>query len=82
MAVNAGRDTGRAAGGFGSLYRHGFARVAVAIPRVTVADPASNAGQIIALARTGGPARDHGPELVTYGPYRLARSWHCLEGRR
>ena len=51
MAVNSGRDTGRAAGGFGSLYRHGFARVAVAIPRVTVADPASNAEQIIALAR-------------------------------
>ena len=49
--MNAGRDTGRAAGGFGSLYRHGFARVAVAIPRVTMADPASNAGQIIALAR-------------------------------
>jgi NAD+ synthase (glutamine-hydrolysing) len=51
VAVNSGRDTGRAAGGFGSLYRHGFARVAVAIPRVTVADPASNAEQIIALAR-------------------------------
>ena len=51
MAVNSGRDTGQAAGDFGSLYRHGFARVAVAIPRVTVADPASNAEQIIALAR-------------------------------
>lgn len=51
MALNAGKDTGRAAGGFGSLYRHGFARVAVAIPRLTVADPASNAGQIITLAR-------------------------------
>jgi NAD+ synthase (glutamine-hydrolysing) len=49
--MDADEDTGRTAGGFGSLYRHGFARVAVAIPGVTVADPASNAGQIIALAR-------------------------------
>lgn len=37
--------------GFGSLYRHGFARVAVAIPGVSVADPAANAEQVIALAR-------------------------------
>ena len=49
--MNAEKDTGRAAGGFGSLYRHGFVRVAVAIPGVTVADPASNAEQIITLAR-------------------------------
>src|SRR2546430_3115372 len=33
------------------MHRHGFVRVAVAVPRVRVADPAFNAGQIIALAR-------------------------------
>jgi NAD+ synthase (glutamine-hydrolysing) len=30
-------------------YRHGYARVAVAVPRVRVADPAFNAGETIAL---------------------------------
>ena len=35
---------------FDSLYRHGFARVAVAVPRVRVADPAYNAEQTLALA--------------------------------
>jgi len=51
VALNSGKGTGRAAGGFGSLYRHGFARVAVGIPRVTVADPAANAGQLDELVR-------------------------------
>ncbi|RBO87767.1 NAD(+) synthase [Nocardia puris] len=36
---------------FDSLYRHGFARVAVAVPRVRVADPAYNAEETLALAR-------------------------------
>lgn len=36
---------------FLNLYRHGFARVAVAVPAVRVADPAYNAEQTIALAR-------------------------------
>lgn len=36
---------------FGSLYRHGFARVAIAVPHVRVADPAANAGHVLALAR-------------------------------
>ena len=36
---------------FDSLYRHGFARVAVAVPPVRVADPAYNAEQTLALAR-------------------------------
>jgi NAD+ synthase (glutamine-hydrolysing) len=34
---------------FSNLYRHGFARVAVAVPRCRVADPAFNAEQTIAL---------------------------------
>ncbi|MBU3065177.1 NAD(+) synthase [Nocardia sp. NEAU-G5] len=36
---------------FDSLYRHGFARVAVAVPPVRVADPAYNAEQTLELAR-------------------------------
>jgi NAD+ synthase (glutamine-hydrolysing) len=36
---------------FFNLYRHNFIRVAVAIPRVLVADPAFNADQTIALMR-------------------------------
>jgi NAD+ synthase (glutamine-hydrolysing) len=35
---------------FFNLYAHGFARVAVAVPRNRIADPAANATQIIALA--------------------------------
>jgi NAD+ synthase (glutamine-hydrolysing) len=36
---------------FFNLYTHHFARVAVAIPEVRVADPAFNAGQTVALMR-------------------------------
>ncbi len=36
---------------FDSLYRHGFARVAVAVPTLRVADPAFNAARTIELAR-------------------------------
>ncbi|RDI67336.1 NAD(+) synthase [Nocardia pseudobrasiliensis] len=36
---------------FESLYRHGFARVAVAVPRLRVADPEFNAEQTLLLAR-------------------------------
>ncbi|HTJ91976.1 MAG TPA: NAD(+) synthase [Pararobbsia sp.] len=36
---------------FFNLYTHGFARVAVGVPRCRVADPAFNAAQTIALAR-------------------------------
>ncbi|WP_431957009.1 NAD(+) synthase [Nocardia lijiangensis] len=36
---------------FDSLYRHGFARVAVAVPRVRVADPAYNVEETLRLAR-------------------------------
>lgn len=35
---------------FDSLYRHGFTRVAVAVPRVRVADPSYNAEQTLELA--------------------------------
>jgi NAD+ synthase (glutamine-hydrolysing) len=36
---------------FDSIYRHGFARVAVATPRVEVASPAFNVAQTLELAR-------------------------------
>ncbi|NUS42972.1 MAG: NAD(+) synthase [Mycobacteriaceae bacterium] len=36
---------------FDSLYRHGFARVAVAVPRVRVADPEFNVEHTLRLAR-------------------------------
>ncbi len=38
---------------FFNLYRHNFARIAVAVPRTHVADPASNAKETIALMREG-----------------------------
>jgi NAD+ synthase (glutamine-hydrolysing) len=36
---------------FDSLYQHGFARMAVGVPALRVADPAFNAEQILGLAR-------------------------------
>jgi NAD+ synthase (glutamine-hydrolysing) len=42
---------------FGSLYAHGFLRVAVAVPRVHLADPEANAGRTLELARAA--AADH-----------------------
>ncbi|MCY1645907.1 NAD(+) synthase [Caulobacter sp. SL161] len=36
---------------FFSPYRHGFVRVATAVPKVKLADPAANAQNIVALAR-------------------------------
>jgi len=41
-------------GSFFNLYRHNFARVAVCIPEVRVADPAFNAGKTIALLEEAG----------------------------
>ena len=48
---------------FFDLYRHGFARVAVAVPRCRVADPAFNAEQSIALLRQ---AAQDGAALVVF----------------
>ena len=48
----AGQDSGTAPpDGFLNLYRHGMARVAVATPRVHLAEPLANAARIAALAR-------------------------------
>ena len=48
---------------FFNLYSHHFARVAVASPRVRIADPAYNASQTIALARQ---AAKQGAALVAF----------------
>jgi NAD+ synthase (glutamine-hydrolysing) len=48
---------------FDNLYRHGFARVAVGVPRCRVADPAFNAEQTIALLRDAAGA---GAVLVAF----------------
>src|SRR5436305_5178083 len=44
-SIRARRET------FGSLYSHGFARLAAAVPRVRIADPLFNAERTIELAR-------------------------------
>ena len=41
---------------FDSLYRHGFARVAVAVPKVRVADPTFNVERTLDLARRAAAA--------------------------
>ena len=48
---------------FFSLYTHGFARVAVGIPSVRVADPSANAERTLALARR---ASDAGAALALF----------------
>ncbi|MGA9885390.1 MAG: NAD(+) synthase [Candidatus Acidiferrales bacterium] len=48
---------------FFNLYRHNFVRVALGIPEVRVADPAFNAGQVIALLRQ---ANSRDALLVTF----------------
>jgi NAD+ synthase (glutamine-hydrolysing) len=48
---------------FGSLYRHGFARVAAAVPHVRVADPDFNAERTVALAAR---ASEAGAALVIF----------------
>ena len=47
----------------GSLYAHGFARLAAAVPSVRVADPAHNADRTVALARRADAA---GAALVAF----------------
>jgi NAD+ synthase (glutamine-hydrolysing) len=50
-------------GTFGSLYSHGFVRVAAAVPRVQVADPQFNAARTLALAHQ---AAERGAALVAF----------------
>ncbi len=48
---------------FWNLYRHGFARVGVAVPHVRVADPKFNAERTLAMARR---ASEQGAALVLF----------------
>ncbi len=48
---------------FDSLYRHGFVRVAAAVPQVGIADPAFNAEHTIELARR---AAEAGAALIVF----------------
>jgi NAD+ synthase (glutamine-hydrolysing) len=48
---------------FGSLYEHGFVRLAAAVPRVQIAEPEVNAERTLALARR---ASDRGAALVVF----------------
>jgi NAD+ synthase (glutamine-hydrolysing) len=48
---------------FGSLYSHGFARVACAVPHMRIADPAFNAERTLALA---GQASDDHTALIAF----------------
>jgi NAD+ synthase (glutamine-hydrolysing) len=47
MSSNASTDAGH----FGSLYRHGYVRVAAAVARVQIAEPLVNAARTVELAR-------------------------------
>lgn len=48
---------------FDSIYRHGYVRVAAAVPRVQIAEPAANVAQTLALARA---ADAQGAALVVF----------------
>ncbi len=48
---------------FFSPYRHGFVRVATAVPKVKLADPATNAQSVLALARE---AHDAGVAVMVF----------------
>ncbi len=56
---------------FYNLYSHGFARVAVAIPRCRIADPAYNVEQTLSLARQAASAGRGAGRLPGTGPVRL-----------
>ncbi len=58
---------------FFNMYSHGFARVAVGVPRCLVADPASNAAETIALA---GQAAKKGAALIAFPELGLS-SYTC-----
>ncbi len=60
---NRGRGGAKARRSFFDLYAHGFVRVAVAVPPLTLADPARNATEIAALYRR---AADDGAALALF----------------
>jgi NAD+ synthase (glutamine-hydrolysing) len=54
---------------FDSIYRHGYARIAAAVPRVRIGDPVFNAERTIALAKR---ADEHEAALVVFPELGLA----------
>ncbi len=54
---------------FDSIYRHGYARIAAAVPRVRIGDPAFNAEHTVALAKR---ADEHDAALVVFPELGLA----------
>jgi NAD+ synthase (glutamine-hydrolysing) len=48
---------------FGSIYRHGYVRVAAAVPQVRIGDPAFNAERSLALVRQ---AHEQGTALIVF----------------
>jgi NAD+ synthase (glutamine-hydrolysing) len=56
-------DDGPGAPAFDNLYTHGFARMAIAVPRVRVADPLFNAQQTVAMMEA---AHARGAALVLF----------------
>ena len=48
---------------FGSIYRHGYVRVAAAVPQVRIGDPAFNAERSLTLARQ---ANEQGAALIVF----------------
>jgi NAD+ synthase (glutamine-hydrolysing) len=55
--------SGHSVAPFQSLYRHGFVRIAAAVPLVHVGDPRANLEQVLSLARD---AADDGAALVVF----------------
>ncbi|MEI6325874.1 MAG: nitrilase-related carbon-nitrogen hydrolase, partial [Gemmataceae bacterium] len=47
-----------------TIFQHGFVRVAAACPKISLADPASNAQRILHLA---GKAQTQGADVVLFG---------------
>jgi NAD+ synthase (glutamine-hydrolysing) len=54
---------------FDSIYRHGYARIAAAVPRVRIGDPVFNAERTVALAKQ---ADEHDAALVVFPELGLA----------
>ena len=67
LNMHSGNDTRRLP--FDSIYRHGYVRVAAAVPRVRIGDPAFNAERTIALARQ---AHEQDVALVVFPELGLA----------
>ena len=64
-----------------SIYRHGFARVACAVPTIRIGDPRHNAQRTIALAEQAAGPRRRAGHLPRAGAHRLQRRRPVPPGR-